>query len=163
LAGDEVLSLPVVQHAVDEMEKRRGDKYDFVILLQATAPLCRTEDIKACITKLANDPDCDSVVAVVPVTTHPFKMKRIVNKDTLINFIDQGFEDMRPRQELPVVYRRAGSVYVNRRDVVMEHDNMVSDNCRAVIVPSETAIDIDTMEDLELVKILISRKKECEC
>lgn len=158
LAGDLVASLPVVQHAVTEMETRRGAAYDKVVLLQATAPLCRPEDIAACLEKLAADPSCMSVVTVAPVSTHPFRMKRVIDGDRLINYIDQGFEDMRPRQVLPPVYRRAGSVYASRRHVVMEQGTLVGDPCRAVVVPADTAIDIDSPIDLELVRIMLARR-----
>ena len=60
---------------------------------------------------------------------------------------------MRPRQQLPPVYRRAGSVYLSRREVVMEHNTLISDECVGVIVPPHTAIDIDTVQDLELARV----------
>lgn len=156
LAEDTVPSLPVVQHAVEKMEADRDVRYDFVVLLQATAPLCRAQDIKACLTKLADDRDCSSVVAAVPVSTHPFRMKRIVGEDRLVNYIDQGFEDMRARQLLPPVYRRAGSVYASRRRVVMEEGTLVGDPCRAHVVPAETAVDIDSPLDLALVRLMFA-------
>jgi CMP-N-acetylneuraminic acid synthetase len=157
IAGDLVPSLPVVQHAVTAMEEKRGAYYDFVVLLQATAPLCRAIDISACLDKLAADAKCASVVAVTSVSTHPFRMKRIVDGDRLINYVDQGFEDMRPRQVLPPVYRRAGSIYASRRHVVMEQATLVGDPCRAVIVPSETAVDIDGPLDLALVRLILGQ------
>jgi len=156
LAGDLVPSLPVVQHAVEVMEAERGARYDFVVLLQATSPLCRPTDIAACLDKLSDDPSCASAVAITPVSTHPFRMKRVVDRDRLINYIDQGFEDMRPRQLLPPVYRRAGSVYASRRAVVMETHTLVGDPCRAVVVPSETAVDIDGPLDLALVRLILA-------
>jgi len=156
LAGDSVASLPVVQHAVSFMEDKRGQPYDYIILLQATAPLCRPEDIQACIKKLVADTDCESVVTAVSVSTHPFKMKRLVGEDRLVNYVDQGFEDMRARQSLPPVFRRSGAVYVSRRKVVMEDQTLVGDPCRAVFVPSETAVDIDSPQDLALVRLMMS-------
>ena len=158
LAGDLVPSLPVVQHAVEQMEARKDRRYDTIILLQATAPLCRPADIEACLDKLNTDPTCASVVTVAEVETHPFRMKRVIDGDRLINYIDQGFEDMRPRQLLPRVYRRAGSVYASRRAVVMELNTLVGDPCRAVIVPPETAVDIDGPLDLERVRLIHARK-----
>ena len=67
LAGDDVLSLPVVQHAVHEMERANDQLYDIVVLLQATAPLCRTQDIQACLQRLGKG-DCESAVTVIPGT-----------------------------------------------------------------------------------------------
>ncbi len=157
LAGDIVPSLPVVQHAVEYMENERGVQYDVIVLLQATAPLCRPTDIAACLEKLHADPTCASAITITEVATHPFRMKRLVDGDRVINFIDQGFEDMRPRQVLPPVYRRAGSVYASRRSVVMSGNTLVGDPCRGVLVPADTAVDVDGPLDLALVRQLFAR------
>lgn len=158
LAEDHIRSLPVVQHALGEMEKLRNFKYDIVVYLQPTAPLCRIEDIEECVKVLVEEQNFVSAVTVVKVNTHPFKMKRVINGNQLINLIDQGFEDMRPRQELPPVYRRSGAVYASRREVVMEGQSLVGDPCRAVFVPENTAVDIDSPVDLELVRFLMNNK-----
>ncbi len=154
LAGDNVQSLPVVQHAVEYAESVQGKKYDFIVYLQPTAPLCRVEDVVSCIHAVQENRGVESAVAVTEVDTHPFRMKRMLSDGRLINYIDQGFEDMRPRQQLPKVYRRAGSVYVSHRKVVMENNTLVGDPCIGVVVPPETAVDIDSEMDLELVRLL---------
>jgi len=158
LATDLVPSLPVVQHAVEQMETLHQTRYDFVVLLQATSPLCRSQDVAACMNRLAGDSVYASVVAVTTVSTHPFRMKRIIDGNRLINYIDQGFEDMRPRQVLPPVFRRAGSVYASRRRVVMEQQTLVGDPCGAVIVPPETAVDIDGPLDLALARLILANQ-----
>ena len=156
LAGDHMPSWPAVRHALQEMENRKGEAYDCVVMLQATAPLCRPQDIVSCIERLSVG-DCESVVTVVRVVTHhPFRMKRIVGADILINLIDQGFEDMRPRQVLPPVYQRSGAVYASRRAVIVEQDAVVGANARAVIVPHETGLEIDTMLDLKLARLVFA-------
>jgi len=162
LAGDNVPSWPVVQHAVREAESIRRSSYDVVVYLQPTAPLCRHADISRCIHVLQEKPQAESAVAVTEVDTHPFRMKRMLSDGRLINYVDQGFEDMRPRQQLPKVYRRAGSVYASRRNVVMEDDTLVGDPCIGVVVPPETAIDIDTELDLELARLVYERNKSNE-
>ncbi len=159
LAEDDVPSWPVVQHAVKKAELIRQTRYDLIIYLQPTAPLCRAEDILRCIHTLHKNPEAESVVAITEVDTHPFRMKRMLSDGRLINYIDQGFEDMRPRQQLPKVYRRAGSIYASRRKVVMEDDTLVGDPCIGVVVPPMTAVDIDTEIDLELVRLLHERNK----
>jgi CMP-N,N'-diacetyllegionaminic acid synthase len=160
LAEDHMPSWPTVRHALKEMESRTGQPYEYVVMLQATAPLCRPEDIAACLNRL-NRNDCESVVTVVRVTTHhPFRMKRIVGDDILVNLIDQGFEDMRPRQSLPAVYQRSGAVYASRRNVILEQDTVVGMNARAVVVPAETGLEIDSLIDFELVRLVMAQHKE---
>jgi CMP-N,N'-diacetyllegionaminic acid synthase len=157
LAKDDTPSMPVVQHAVREMEKLRGVPYDAVTLIQCTSPFTRACDLAEAIGKLAQG-NCDSVVTVVEEQSkHPFRIKRIIGEDTLVNFIDQGFEDMRPRQSLPKVYRRAGGCYASLRHVVMDQNTLVGVHVRAVVVPEWTAIDVDSPIDLELARIVMQR------
>src|SRR5690606_36899986 len=97
------------------------------------------------------------VVTVVDVGgSHPFRMKRIVDGDRLINYIDQGFEDMRPRQELPPVYIREGSLYIATRELVMERGALVGERARALIVDPERTVNIDTEADFIRAQSLMS-------
>lgn len=159
LAGDLVPGEPVLQHALLEMEKLTGKPYSYVALCQATAPLTRAEDIEACLKRLIKG-DCDSVVACMRVTSyHPFRLKRIINGDVMINYIDQGFEDMRPRQILPPVYKRSGGIYASKRRILMETNAIVGPDARAIVVPDETAIDIDSEADLVVARFLYEKLK----
>ena len=155
LASDTALSRPVVEHAVSEMEKLRLQTYDVVVMLQPTTPLRSPEDIDAGL-NLIKETEADSVISVVNVGGyHPFRMKRIIADNILINFIDQGYEDMRPRQVLPPVYIRSGALYIVRRAVLMEQHSFVGTDCRAYIMPEERAVNIDTRFDLLLAEQLL--------
>lgn len=148
LADDTARSLPVVQHAVTAVEAEEGQAYDIIVMLQPTTPLRTSADIDEGV-RLLTETDADSVVSVVDVgANHPYRMKRIDDDGRLVNFVDQGFEDMRPRQELPPVYIRSGDLYVSRRRVVMEQNTLVGVNCRAVVIPEGRAVNIDTPLDL---------------
>jgi CMP-N,N'-diacetyllegionaminic acid synthase len=147
LATDMAASLPVVQHAVNQAEKLYSCRYDAVLLLQPTCPMRSSTDIDACINQLFSS-GADSVVSVVDVrANHPLRMKRLVG-DKLINYVDQGYEDMRPRQALPPVYIRNGAIYISLRDIVMEKNTLVGSDCRAYSMSTERSVNIDGFEDL---------------
>jgi CMP-N,N'-diacetyllegionaminic acid synthase len=151
LSDDQALSLPVMQHAIGFMEENRGYLYDYVIMLQPTTPLRQTEDIDNAINLLI-DTDADSVLSVVDVQGyHPLRMKRIVD-GRLINYIDQGYENMKPRQKLPHVYIRNGAIYATRRNTLMIENTFTGDDTRAYIMSSERSVNIDTPQDLLLAK-----------
>lgn len=162
LAKDNVESLPVVKHAARIAEKELGYRYDLIVYLNPTGPLWRTADLVSCIDILVNKKDIyyESAVAVTTVSTHPFRMKRLLQDGRLINYIDQGFEDMRPRQSLPPVYRRAGSIYASRRSVIFDKETLIGDPCYGLFVPPETAVDIDSIVDLELVRSLLKKDNQ---
>lgn len=157
LATDSARTLPVVQHAVACVEREHGE-VDSIVLLQPTTPLRTAGDIDNGLTRM-RETDCDAVVSVVEVGGyHPFRMKRIVAGDRLINFIDQGFEDMRPRQELPPVYIREGSLYIARRGLVMDQDTLVGGDVRAIVVEADNSVNIDTEADFQRAERIIAER-----
>jgi len=160
LATDTALSLPVIQHAVREMEARRDKLYDIVVMLQPTTPLRQALDIDAGI-QLLMDTCADSVISVVDVGGHhPFRMKRVVGDGRLINFIDQGFEDLRPRQQLPPVYIRSGALYIAKRYVIMEQNTFGGMDSRAYVMSVERAVNIDGELDLVVAEYLLKKQQQ---
>lgn len=159
LATDRAETLPVVKHAVRYVEEHDGP-VEIVALLQPTTPMRSAGDIDNGLEKI-RETGCDSVVSVVDVDGyHPFRMKRVVAGDRLVNYVDQGFEDMRPRQELPRVYIREGSLYIAKRSLVMESDTLVGGDVRAMIVPPERTVNIDTEADLVRAEKLMTHRAD---
>lgn len=149
LALDLTPSVPVVQHAV-EMLEREGERYDAIFLLQPTTPLRTSADIDGSI-ELLERTGADSVISFVHVgEKHPARMKYI---DPDGRVIDPPFGELfegQPRQQLPRLYLREGSVYVMRREVLMEQHSLKGQDCRAWLIPEERACNIDTLFDLFL-------------
>ena len=157
LATDQAQSAPVMKHGVLEMEARRGLRYDAIIMLQPTSPLRKACHIHTAIDMLTAH-DCDSVVSVVSVGgNHPFRMKRLVD-NRLVNYIDQGFEDMRPRQVLPPVYIRNGAVYLSRRHVVVDQEKIVGSVCLGFEMGVEESVNIDDRLDFKIAELLLSER-----
>jgi CMP-N-acetylneuraminic acid synthetase len=89
-----------------------------------------------------------SIVSVKKIDSeHPFRMKRMVQEDILINYIDQGFEDMRPRQDLPPVYIRNGSIYLSPALPIRNKDTLVTNKAYGYIMDNLHSINIDSIED----------------
>jgi CMP-N,N'-diacetyllegionaminic acid synthase len=154
LSNDVAESAPVIQHAINFMENQVGFKYDAVLMLQPTSPFRKSSHIqKALDVFIASD--YDSVVSVVNVDGyHPFRMKRLVD-NKLINFIDQGFWDMRPRQNLPKVYIRNGSIYLCSRDVIINDGVLIGKNCYGMEMNEFDSINIDSKVDLIVAEAIL--------
>ena len=151
LSHDSALSLPVMQHAVKFMEKLHNHNYDAVIMLQTTTPLRRSDDIDKSL-NLLFDSNADSVISVVDVeANHPLRMKRIID-GRLVNYVEQGYEDMRPRQVLPPVYIRNGAIYATNRDILVNTNSFTGSDVRAYVMPSERSVNIDSMKDYIIAK-----------
>lgn len=153
LATDQAQSAPVVMHAVEFMEKLKGYKYDAVLMLQPTCPLRKSLHIKKAL-NIYQSSDCDSLVSVVSVSQHPYRMKKLVG-DKLINYIDQGFENMKPRQELPEVYIRNGAIYLCSRSVIMDKKVLVGENCYGLVMNDFESVNIDRKLDLVLAETIL--------
>lgn len=159
LATDMAASLPVIQHAVKEMEAQLGVLFDCIVMLQATCPLRSTKDIDEAVTKFY-DTGADSVISVVSVGgNHPLRMKRIVG-DQLVNYIEQGVEDMRPRQVLPPTYIRNGALYITKRDIIMNENSFIGSDCRAFVMPDDRSINIDKFEDMLIAEYYLNLKND---
>lgn len=154
LSTDHAQTAPVLLHALFEMELLKAKRYDAIMLLQPTTPLRLAAHIQTAVEILASS-DCDSVVSVVSVGgNHPFRMKRLIG-NRLVNFIDQGFEDMRPRQALPPVYIRNGAVYLSRRHVLVEQQQVVGANSLGFEMSAEESVNIDDRLDFKMAELLL--------
>jgi CMP-N,N'-diacetyllegionaminic acid synthase len=154
LARDDTPSLPVVQDVVRRLEAA-GNRYDAVFTLQPTNPLRRTADIDGAI-ELLERTGADSVISFVDVgERHPARMK-FIDSDGRVQDppFAEAFEGQR-RQDLPKLYLRDGSVYVTRRDVLMNDNSFKGRDCRAWLMPAERSCNVDTPFDLFLVQHML--------
>lgn len=147
LAQDDTPHVPVMQHAIDFMEKRDGITFDYAVIFQPTSPFRTVDDIDGTIEKLI-ETGADSAVAICEWTdTNPFKAKRLEG-DRVLPYFEA--ETSTQRQDLPRMYKRSGAVYAIKRDTIMEgtlpHD-LYGRTTVGYEVPVERSIDIDTPLD----------------
>jgi len=154
---DNSLTYDVVQHCIDFFNDRQ-DIYDIILLLQPTTPFRPFTTIDKAIEILLNDKSFDSVVSVVDVDgNHPNRMK-IIKDGKLLNYVNQGFEDMRPRKELSQVYIRSGAIYAIRVQNFISEKSLVSKNCAPIIMSYEETINIDNINDFNYCEFIIKEK-----
>jgi CMP-N,N'-diacetyllegionaminic acid synthase len=158
LALDNTPTLPVLQDALRRFESKGGE-YDAILTLQPTNPLRRPSDIDGAI-ELLDRTRADSVISFVDTgERHPARMKYIDADGRVVDppFAEQ-FEGQR-RQDLPKMYLREGSIYLTRRDVLMNENSIKGRDCRAWIIPEDRACNIDTPFDLFLAEQLLKFHK----
>ena len=159
LATDEAPTLPVVQHAVREIESQEGITFDYIVLLQPTTPLRRPEDIDAAVEKLIRT-GADSVISVCDVGAyHPARMRQIED-DRLVDLPIKEPKEMLRRQELPPVYIRNGAIYAVKREVVMLQNSMSGRVSRPYVMPDDRSVNVDSRLDLLLAEILLRPQSE---
>jgi CMP-N-acetylneuraminic acid synthetase len=156
LAQDNTPTLPVVQHALHFLEQNQ-EKFDAVCLLQPTCPLRQTSDIDSCL-KLFGDQNADTVVTVLPVPDKYNPHWVYFQNDEGLLYLSTGEPTPIPRrQELPTAYHREGSIYITRRDVIMEQGRLYGHRLYGYPLPSERSVNIDTMDDWRKAEELLLR------
>lgn len=155
LAGDETSSMDVVIHLLDQLNTREGYCPEYILLLQPTSPLRNATDIRNAI-QLANEKRASCVIGVSPVSQYPHWMKTISQNGVLLPFLE--LKTATRRQELPALYTPNGSIYLARREWILEQRSFYSDQTYAYIMPSERSIDIDEPWDLKLADLVLSNQ-----
>ena len=157
LSTDDALAIPTIQHAVRTYEKIVGFKYDFILMLQPTAPLRKANDIDNALLELITK-DADGIISVVDVDNfHPIKMK-IIDNGFLNDYKDYEVENP-PRQELPPVFIVNGAIYATKRDVIMKQNTFKGKICLPYIMPQERSVNIDNFSDFIVAEYYMNEQK----
>lgn len=157
LAQHDTPMLPVVQHALDALETA-GDRFDAVCLLQPTHPFRLPEDIDGCIA-LLDESGCDSVVTILPVpAAYSPHWSYYREEGGQLKLCTGERNPIARRQDLPPTFHREGSVYVTRRDVLVEGNSLYGDRMMGYLVDdSHTRIDLDDLEDWAMAERLVAQ------
>lgn len=158
LAQDATPMLPVVIHALEQVEKVSGQHFDAVLLLQPTSPIRTGQNIDEVIAMLRADAAVEGVVSVCPMDdTHPARMYNL--EDEWMKPLWAEWETMQ-RQKLPVVYYRNGAIYAVRRPVLYEQKTLMPACKKAYVMPREWLANIDDERDLVIADALVRIWKE---
>ena len=157
LAGDKVLSVDSLQHAVLETESCFDKKYDYIIELPCVSPLRDHEDIDEALDLLISSGG-DSVISVVNTgEKHPVRLKKIID-NKIYDFTDEYPEPGQNsrRQDLdPPAFIRNGAIYAMTRRVLIEEKSRHGENSLAYEMSNNKSENIDELEDLKIVEYKI--------
>lgn len=155
LAGDSTPMLPVLQHAIRQMELLETNRYELVILLQPTSPFRLPDDVSRALQVMAQDGEAMGVVAVSEPSFNP----RVVCVEEVNGYLAWAFDRKAytRRQDAEPVYRINGMLYVWRRDYLMRSsvDQLFAAPHRILMIPEERALDIDTLYDFQVGEVLL--------
>lgn len=157
LARDDTPMLPVVQHALLSLEER-GDRFDAVCLLQPTNPLRTAADVDACIDLLEHS-GADAVMTILPVP-HEYNPHWVYFQDgDGVLRLATGLDSPIPRrQDLPPAWHREGSVYVTRRDVVIEQGSLYGLRVIGYRADPARSVNVDEPDDWRRAEEAITRR-----
>jgi len=149
LAKDDTPGIEPVLHALSMLPN-----FDYVVLLQPTSPLRRSEDIDGCIEDCINR-EAESCVSVTEPDKSPFWMYYIKSKGFLEPVISNDNGVAVRRQDLPVIYALNGAVYVARCEWLLTNKSFLTNETVGYPMLKEHSIDIDSWKDLQLTKLIL--------
>lgn len=124
-------------------------KFDNIVLIQATSPLLRAEDLDNGFDAFFM-PDTDSVLSVV-------RQKRFFWQEEDGFVIPQNYDVFhRPmRQQFQGCLVENGAFYITSKKSLLKSKNRISGNIRAVELPEETYYEIDEPSDWKIVEAMM--------
>ena len=148
ISGDRVSDLPVLQHAVQEMESIHGTVFDVVLMLQPTSPLRHPAYLSQAIHRIV-DEKLDSVWSVSPVDLKYNPLKQLTLRNDKMELFDPKGASIIARQDLGETYIRNGVVYAISRKTLLEENSTMGSHCSAIVIRERIA-NIDSLEDFEI-------------
>jgi len=116
-------------------------------------------DIENCLNEYEKG-DADMVITVTEAHRSPYFNMVKTNTDGTVGLVNPPQSAIAHRQEAPVVYDMATVCYVASPKFIMTHNAMFDGRVKAVQVPAERAIDIDTLLDFQIAECLLKIREQ---
>lgn len=158
ISGDDAGKIDVLRHALTESEKYYKTKFDAVLDLDVTAPIRTVRDINNIIGIYRKKvPDC--VFSVVKSRKNPYFNMVERQKDGTVAVCKKPLKKIRRRQDTPVVYDMNTSMYVYKRDFLLDTKNKMPYSKKTYVyeMPDVSAIDIDSEMDFRFIEFLVTK------
>ena len=157
LARDDSREWDAWRHAINALQGVPGAQpIDVFVSVPPPAPLRSVEDVEACIHCLL-DSDADVTITVRQAERNPYFNMVTLNGTGEAKLAIQPSAVLHRRQDAPQVYDMTTVAYAARPEFILRANSIFDGKVRAVIVPRERALDIDTELDLEFAEFLLSQ------
>jgi CMP-N-acetylneuraminic acid synthetase len=158
LAQDDSSEWLVWRHAINYLHTNNNE-FDGLIVLPVTAPLRALKDIQNCIAEYEKG-DVDIVITITESHRNPFFNMITLNKNNNASIVIQSKNKIYRRQDAPDVFDITTVAYVVRPDFIELNEGIFDGKVRAVRVPIERSIDIDTEFDFEIAQYLFAKNEK---
>jgi len=147
------------RHALNYLRETMGVLPEVMVSVPTTAPLRLPIDIENCLEEYEKG-DADTVITVTAAHRNPYYNMVKKNTDGTVALVIPTESAMTRRQNAPQVYDIATVCYVANPEFVMTHNGAFEGRVRAVHVPPERTIDIDTLLDFQIAEGLIKLREK---
>ncbi|CAB4606811.1 unannotated protein [freshwater metagenome] len=155
MASDTAPKLPAIRHCVETTEKEFG-QFDIIIDLDATAPLRIAADIIGSL-KLLTATNADNVITGTPAHRSPYFNLVEQDENGIVQLSKPLKDAVTRRQDSPKCFDMNASIYVWRRDALLNNPSLFVSSTRLFEMPRERSLDIDSEADFEMVEWMMSK------
>lgn len=157
LARDDSPEWLAWRHAMEFLRQADGAYPERFVSVPATAPLRLPLDIDNCLDDYERG-GADIVVTVTDAHRSPYFNMVTRDESGAAKLVIPPQMQVSRRQDAPVVYDMTTVAYVTSPAFILSHDRMFDGNVRAVHVPPERALDIDTELDFRIAECLMQHR-----
>lgn len=157
LASDTASELDAWRHALETLRDTEGTLPDPFISVPATAPLRMPEDIAACLSSYRTG-GADVVLTTTEAHRNPWFNMVMAGTDGTVTLVNNPGGAVTRRQDAPEVMDVTTVAYVADPRFLLAGGKLFSGRVKAVQVPVERAIDIDTWHDFAIAEFLMTKR-----
>lgn len=154
LAGDCSPEWLAWRHALEFLRRDEGGLPEAMVSVPTTAPLRHPVDIEDCLDAFAKG-GADIIVTVTEATRSPWFNMVSIAEDGMARLLLPAAKRISGRQQAPPAFDITTVAYVADPGFVLSRDGIFDGRVRAVQVPRERAIDIDTPIDFQIAECLL--------
>ncbi len=156
LARDDSPEWLAWRHALNYLKEESGLP-DAMVSVPTTAPLRDVRDIERCLEDFALG-DADVVVTVEAARRSPYFNMVKRNDDGTVELVIPPGGNVFRRQDSPPVFDMTTVAYVASPEFILTKNSLFEGRVRAVEIPTERAIDIDTLMDFRIAECLMKER-----
>ena len=160
IADDLSRDYEYVKHALDWLSAKEDYKPEVIVQLRPTTPIRNIDMIDKAISFFMDNPNADSLRAIVEVKFSPYKMwtlKEGFLEPIIKSEIYEAYNA--PRQILPIIYQQDGFIDIVRRSTIYVKKSITCDKILPFQINSES-IDIDYESELNDANLILNSEKK---
>jgi CMP-N,N'-diacetyllegionaminic acid synthase len=158
LATEFAPKLPVIKHALVETEKHYDCQFSIIVDLDPTAPIRRSEHIRATVERISRGNFNNLLGASKLGSISPYFNCIEQTTSGTVTLSKPPLKEICRTQDCPTTYVIT-SIYAWKRDALLAQDALITDNTGLIELPEECRFDVDESLDFEIVELIMKRKK----
>lgn len=154
LANDTAGKIPVIQHACQKSESYYKTQFDYIIDLDATAPIRQITDIINSYQYFL-DNNFDNLITAVNARKSPYFNQIELYENNKIALSKTPKHQILRRQDAPKTYDMNASIYIWKRKVLLKTKPLIDERTGLYVMDEASTFDVDTPIDFKIVEMLI--------